>query len=209
MMPLTEDIRKKGRARSGDQCIHLPYSFPQRGRASQPEEDLAYASEPACLSGLSGEELGVPVPASPPPSPSWLQEQRAPLSRLSLENSASRSPAPAHMSPLLLSMSLVKDGWSRNSTLIPSTEATSSPARRGLGGSPYFPTTPARFWSSNFVSSFILDLKTRSRSNILAILVVSSGKRIALVTALPQIIPETTETKEEEERFRPTSLSTC
>lgn len=127
------------------------------------------------------------MPASPPPSPSWLQEQKPPLSRLGLENSASRSPVPAHMSPLPLSMSLVKDGWSGNSTLIPSTKAASSPVRLGMGGSSYprptpmLPTTPVRFWSSEFVSSFTFDLKTRSRNSTLAIMIVSGGKKQALV----------------------------
>lgn len=134
-------------------------------------------------------ELGVPVPTSPPPSLSWLLEQRPPLSRLGLENSASRSPAPAHMSPLPLSMSLVRDGRSRSSTLIPSTKAASSPARLGLGGSSYPPTTPVSFCSSEFVSFFSLDLKTRSANSILAIMVVSESKRPALVAAWPQIIP--------------------
>ena len=73
--------------------IYLSCCFPGRGRASQPEEDSAYASRPACLSCLWGLELGSPVPTSPPPSPSWLQEQRPLLSRLSLENSASRVPS--------------------------------------------------------------------------------------------------------------------
>lgn len=131
------------------------------------------------------------MPTSPPPSPSWLQEQRPPLSRLGLENSASRSPAPAHMSPLPLSMSLVRDGWSRSSTLIPSTKAASSPARLGLGGSSYPPppTTPVIFWSSELVSSFSLDLKARSANSILVIMVVLGGKRPALVAVWPQIIP--------------------
>lgn len=155
------------------------------------------------------------MPASPPPSPSWLQEQRPPLSRLGLENSASRSPVPAHMSPLPLSMSLVKDGWSGNSTLIPSTKAASSPVRLGMGGSSYprptpmLPATPVRFWSSEFVSSFNFDLKTRSRNSILAIMLVSGGKKLALVTMWSQIIPETTEEREEEERLCPRSPSAC
>lgn len=121
--------------------------LPIKSQSQPAEGHSAYACEPACLSCPLGVELGVPVPASPPPSPSWLQEQRPPLSRLGLENSARRSPGPAHMSALPLSMSLVRDGWGRDSTLIPSTKDASSPARLGLGGSSYPPTTPVRLWS--------------------------------------------------------------
>lgn len=119
--------------------IHLSCCFPGRGRANQPEEGSAYASRPACLSCLWGLELGIAVPTSPPPSPSWLQEQRPPLSRLSLENSASRSPASAHMSPSPSLVSLVRDGWSRNNALIPSTKLLLHLLDGGWGGSPYPP----------------------------------------------------------------------
>lgn len=138
MIPLSEKVRRKGRALGGGGPTHFPAAS---HKARQPEEDSVYASRPACLSCLWGLELGVPAPTSPPPSPSWLQEQRSPLSRLSLENSASRSPSLDHMSPLPLLVSLVKDGWSRNNTLIPSTKATSSPDIRGGEGAPS-PTLP-------------------------------------------------------------------
>lgn len=112
------DWQREGKS-TGWRRAHPPTLWlPTRARASLPETSPNQLVTVACGEG----ELGVPVPASPPPS-SWLQEQRLPLSRLSLENSASRSPAPAHMSPLPLLMSLVKDGLEQEQHFDPQYES--------------------------------------------------------------------------------------